>query len=225
MIGFLTGRIAMKASDHVVIDVNGVGYVVYCSEQTIFSLPPIGEIARVYTDLLVREDLLQLFGFSSQTEREWYRLLVTVQGVGSKAAMAILGALPAERIGRAITLGDYVAVKAAPGVGPKLAQRIVNELKDKAAMLMSRSFDDAPVVAVEKTENDAVVERFDAVPSPPQPQSMSKGVDAEAMSALENLGYDRISAAQAVSSARADAPDADLNTLIRVALKALAPKG
>ena len=137
MIGRIAGVILHRASDHVLIDVRGVGYIVHVTQRTLAALPPVGQAAALYTDMLVREDLLQLFGFPTLLEKEWHRLLITVQGVGAKASMAILGALGAEGTGRAIALGDWNAVKAAPGVGPKLAQRVVMELKDKAPAVMA----------------------------------------------------------------------------------------
>ena len=126
MIGRIAGRIDYRASDHVLIDVRGVGYLVYCSERTLQSLPRVGEHTALYTDLVVREDLLQLFGFPTLIEKEWHRLLMSVQGVGAKASLAILGALGPEGVGRAIALGDWNSVKAARGIGPKTAQRVVN---------------------------------------------------------------------------------------------------
>ncbi|PKP72691.1 MAG: Holliday junction branch migration protein RuvA, partial [Alphaproteobacteria bacterium HGW-Alphaproteobacteria-6] len=137
MIGRLAGILAHRGSDQVLIDVRGVGYVVHVSTRTMAALPATGGACVLYTDLLVREDLLQLFGFATMAEREWHRLLTTVQGVGAKASMAILGTLGPEGTGRAITLGDWSAIKAAPGVGPKLAQRVVMELKDKAPAIMA----------------------------------------------------------------------------------------
>ena len=114
MIGRIAGVILHRAMDHVLIDVRGVGYIVHVSQRTAAALPPVGEATALYTDLLVREDLLQLFGFPSPLEREWHRLLMTVQGVGAKASMAILGTLDADGQARAITLGDAASVKAAP---------------------------------------------------------------------------------------------------------------
>ena len=137
MIGKLSGRIDYKATDHVLLDVRGVGYVVYCSDRTLAALPGPGEAVALYTDLLVREDLLQLFGFPTLVEKEWHRLLTSVQGVGAKASLAILSALGPDGVGRAIALGDWNAIKAAKGVGPKIAQRVVAELKDKAPAVMS----------------------------------------------------------------------------------------
>ncbi len=119
MIGKLTGVIDYIGTDHAMIDVRGVGYIVFVSERTRMALPRRGEPVSLYTDLLVREDVMQLFGFASLLEKEWYRLLISVQGHRAKAAMAILGTLGAEATGRAIALGDWAAIKAAPGVVPK----------------------------------------------------------------------------------------------------------
>ena len=220
MIGKLTGRVDYKGSDHVLLDVNGVGYVVYCSDRTLSALPGQGEAAALFTELLVREDLLQLFGFPTLYDREWHRLLISVQGVGAKAAMAILGTLGAEGVARAISLGDAAAVKAAPGVGPKLAQRVVNELKDKAPGVMAmggeviEALGDATAVAP-ATQTDV------AAPTRARPSSSSQ---AEALSALKNLGYAPAEAAMAVAQAAGDVPDAETPALIRAALKLLAPK-
>ena len=123
MIGRLSGRVEWRGADQVLIDVGGGGYVVHVSERTLAALPGVGGHAVLYTDLLVREDLLQLFGFATLQEKELHRLLTSVQGIGARASQAILGALGAEGVSRAIALGDWAAVKAAPGVGPKLAQR------------------------------------------------------------------------------------------------------
>lgn len=139
MIGKVSGRIDYVAEDHALIEAGGVGYELWCSTRTLSALPPPGEVAALYTTLLVREDLMQLFGFMTREEREWHRLLTSVQGVGAKVGLAILGALGVEGAARAITLGDAKAVKAAPGVGPKLAQRIVLELKGKAPAMMAIS--------------------------------------------------------------------------------------
>ena len=132
MIGKLSGRLDWRGPDHVLIDVRGVGYIVHVSDRTLAAMPGVGEAVALYTELVVREDLLQLFGFPTLLEKEWHRLLTTVQGIGAKAALAILGTLGAEGVARAITLGDARAIQAAPGVGPKLAQRVVLELKAKA---------------------------------------------------------------------------------------------
>lgn len=217
MIGKLSGRIDYKGSDHILIDVRGVGYIVYVSDRVMASLPPKGEAVALYTDLLVREDLLQLFGFTTLVEKEWHRLLMSVQGIGAKASMAILGALGADGVSRAIALGDWSAVAKAKGVGPKTAQRVVIELKDKAPSVMAMSGGTAEAVDVEE-----VIE--DAAPKPRKAPPVQNMAQPEALSALGNLGYSPSEAASAVAQALGETPDLDTNGLIRVALKLLAPK-
>lgn len=219
MIGKLSGRIDYRGTDHVLLDVRGVGYLVYCSERTLAGMPTTGEFAALYTDLLVREDNLQLFGFPTLVEKEWHRLLMSVQGIGAKASLAILGALGPDGVSRAIALGDWNALKAAKGVGPKSAQRVVNELKDKAPSVMAMAGGVATV-------DDGVVLETDvpAIPSAPRP-APTQPAQAEALSALGNLGYAPGDAASAIATVLGDTPDADTATLIRLALKSLAPKG
>ena len=219
MIGRLAGRIAGRGPDFVMLDVGGVGYIVQVSERTLASLPGDGEATALFTELLVREDLLQLFGFPTLAEKEWHRLLMTVQGVGAKASMAILGALGPDGVGRAIALGDWSAVKAAPGVGPKIAQRVVNELKDKAPAVMAMG---GAMDAPDLIDNAPAK---DAVPDTPTPAPQSPGAQAEALSALANLGYAPGEAASAVAQAAGEDPGAETPVLIRAALKLLAPKG
>jgi len=220
MIGRLAGVILHRAADHVLIDVRGVGYVVHVSERTAAALPRVGEAAALYTDLLVREDLLQLFGFASLLEKEWHRLLTTVQGVGAKASLSILGTLGAEGLGRAIALGDARAVQRAPGVGPKLAQRVVLELKDKAPAIMAMGG------ALTVDLGDSAAAPADASEAPPRgAPAASAAAAAEALSALQNLGYGSSEAAAAVAGAAAGEPDAATPALIRAALRSLAPKG
>lgn len=220
MIGRIAGRIDYRASDHVLIDVRGVGYLVYCSERTLAALPGVGEHTALYTDLLVREDNLQLFGFTTLTEKEWHRLLMSVQGVGAKASLAILGTLGPEGVGRAIALGDWNAVKAAKGIGPKTAQRVVNELKDKAPEVMAMGATPAPMHDSGEAE---VIEHVVAPAPAPAPANAS--AQAEALSALTNLGYAPGEAAGAVAQAAGETAEADTGALIRAALKLLAPKG
>ncbi|MCH2094567.1 MAG: Holliday junction branch migration protein RuvA [Rhodobacteraceae bacterium] len=223
MIGRVAGRVEYKASDHVLIDVRGVGYVVYCSDRTLAALPPPGEATALFTDLLVREDLLQLFGFPTLVEKEWHRLLMSVQGIGAKASLAILGALGPDAVSRAIALGDWSAIKVAKGVGPKTAQRVVNELKDKVPTVMAMGVgqtaspgpQEAPAEAEPREQSLAVL-----------PSAATNGsAQAEALSALGNLGYAPAEAASAVAQAAGDMPEADTAALIRSALKLLAPKG
>jgi Holliday junction DNA helicase RuvA len=221
MIGKITGRIDYRAADHVLIDVRGVGYLVYCSDRTMAALPAVGEVTALFTDLVVREDLLQLFGFQTLVEKEWHRLLTSVQGVGAKASLAILGALGPDAVSRAIALGDWNAVKVAKGVGPKIAQRIVLDLKDKAPGVM------AMTGTLAEAHGDAEAEVIEAAaprraPKAPAPNATAQ---ADALSALGNLGYGPGDAAGAVAQASGEAPDADMKTLVRAALKLLAPKG
>ena len=163
MIGKIAGRIDYRAEDHVLIDVRGVGYLVYVSDRTMASLPGPGEAVALYTELLVREDNLQLFGFTTLVEKEWHRLLMSVQGIGAKASMAILGTLGPDGVSRAIALGDWAAVKAAKGVGPKTAQRIVLDLKDKAPGVMAMG--GTVTEAMDGPELDAVVETGEPAPA------------------------------------------------------------
>lgn len=220
MIGKLTGRIDYRATDHILLDVGGVGYLVYCSDRTMATLPGVGQICALFTDLVVREDLMQLFGFPTLAEKEWHRLLMSVQGVGAKAALAILGTLGPDGVGRAIALGDWNAVKAAKGIGPKIAQRIVLDLKDKApgVMAMGGTVAQATGDTLAAPTDDAVIEPV-VMAAPPA------SAQADALSALGNLGYGPSDAAAAVAQAAGGAPDADTPALIRAALKLLAPKG
>ncbi len=217
MIGKISGRLEYIGEGYVLIDTGGVGYEVFCSSRTLASMPKIGTPVAIFTELLVREDNLQLFGFPSMVEREWHRLLVSVQGVGAKAALAIMGTLGADAVSRAITLGDQAAIKAAPGVGPKLAQRVVLELKDKAAKMMAMA-GNAPRAAValnadtggQLPDEDMVID-----------DSNNSSAQADALSALVNLGYGQGDAASAI----AQVGEGDAGELIRAALRLLAPKG
>ncbi len=218
MIGKLTGRLAHRGTDHVMIEVAGVGYIVYCSDRTMATLPTPGEAVALYTDLLVREDLLQLFGFTTMVEKEWHRLLMSVQGIGAKASMAILGALGPDGVSRAITLGDWNAIKAAKGVGPKTAQKVVIELKDKAPGVMAMGG-----TLAEATGSVPTMEGAEVIEPVAMAHAPSGAAQAEALSALVNLGYKQGDAASAIAQASEDA--SETTDLIRVALKLLAPKG
>lgn len=221
MIGRIAGRIEYKAMDHVLIDVRGVGYMVFCSDRTLASLPGPGEAVALYTELMVREDLLQLFGFPTLVEKEWHRLLLSVQGVGAKASLAILGTLGPDGVSRAIALGDWNAVKAAKGIGPKTAQRVVNELKDQApsVMAMGQGEVTTPEDVPEVVETPVTAQAPRKAPA----AKPNASAQAEALSALGNLGYAPGEAAGAVAQAAGEAPDAGTSDLIRAALKLLAP--
>lgn len=232
MIGRIAGVILHRAPDHVLIDVRGVGYIVHISERTAASLPPVGQATALYTELVVREDLLQLFGFTSLLEKEWHRLLTSVQGVGSKVGMAILGTLGPDVLARSLALGDWSALRKAPGVGPKLAQRLVVELKDKAPAVMALggtlTVDPGPLTLIEPEGDDTgdapapAKDKAKATPAPARVNSAA--ASAEALSALSNLGYAPSEAAAAVAEASANEPEATTPALIRAALRLLAPK-
>jgi holliday junction DNA helicase RuvA len=204
MIGKLKGLVDSYGEDFVILDVNGVGYVVHCSGRTLQKLPRPGEATALSIETQVREDSIRLFGFSSEEERDWFRLLQTVQGVGSKVALGILSILSSAEIGAAIASQDKATVARAPGVGPKLAARIVAELKDKAPAFGSVD----PLVA--KLSGDD------------EPTSAPSSV-RDAISALVNLGYGRPQAAAAVAaSVKALGEGAETGALIRQGLKELA---
>jgi Holliday junction DNA helicase RuvA len=204
MIGKLRGVVDSYGDDTVVVDVHGVGYLVHCSARTLQSLPSPGEAATISIETWVREDQIRLYGFASDLEREWFRILTGVQGVGAKVALAILGTLKVSDLANAIALGDKAAIARTPGVGPKLAQRLVLELKDKAPAFASV---DPAVVKLQ----DELSERRASTPV------------SEAVSALVNLGYGEIQASAAVAAAvRAAGDKAKTEELIRHGLKELA---
>ena len=223
MIGKLSGRVDYKASDHVMLDVRGVGYMVYCSDRTLAVLPPVGEAVALYTDLLVREDLMQLFGFTSLVEKEWHRLLMSVQGIGAKASLAILGVLGPDGVSRSIAMGDWTALKAAKGVGPKTAQRVVIELKDKAPAVMAM-MDGAVQIHKDDVQEAAVIESArPAVPAELTPAA-TPSAQADALSALSNLGYAPGEVAAVVAQLSGEMAGGDSASLIRAALKKMVPK-
>jgi Holliday junction DNA helicase RuvA len=203
MIGKLKGILDSYGEDFVVVDVNGVGYVVHCSARTLQALPAPGEPVTLAIETHVREDQIRLFGFMADVEREWFRLLQTVQGVGTKVALAILGTLKPADLASAIAMRDKAMITRTPGVGPKVAERIVTELKDKAP-----AYTDV---------DPAVVRLSGAVDERRAPAPV-----ADAVSALVNLGYGQPQAAAAVAAAaRAAGEGADARQLIRLGLKEL----
>jgi holliday junction DNA helicase RuvA len=203
MIGKLKGLVDSISEDALILDVNGVGYVVAASARTMRNLPAIGEAATLHIETQVREDAIRLFGFLAEAERDWFRLLQSVQGVGAKVALAILGILSSAELNQAIALQDKAMVARAQGVGPKLAARIVAELKDKA-----------PAHGIADLGGDIA----GALP----PGALSRGAQ-DAVLALVNLGYSRPQAALAVAKGVAAlGADAETGALIRLGLKELA---
>jgi Holliday junction DNA helicase RuvA len=204
MIGKLRGVIDSYGEDFVVVDVSGVGYVVHCSARTLQHLPSVGEAATLSIETHVREDLIRLYGFRADQEREWFRLLQTVQGVGAKVALGILSVLEPGALATAIATGDKASVSRGPGVGPKLAGRIIAELKDKAPAFGA--------------VDPALIRLSDAVEDRRAPQPVS-----DAVSALVNLGYAQAQASAAIAAAlRQAGGGAEAKTLIRLGLRELA---
>ena len=193
MIAKLTGRLDSVSADAAVIDVGGVGYLVGASARTLTALGPIGGSVVIFTEMLVAEDFIRLVGFATAAEQEWFRLLTSVQGVGGRVALGILSALDPAELHRAVASGDKAMVSRAQGVGPKLAMRIVNELKDRTGAV--------PVGG--------------GLPAPPV-----VGAAADAVSALLNLGFRPAEASGAVMAAEGELGDgATLDALVRLALK------
>ncbi len=203
MIGKLKGTIEEIGSDYALIDVHGVCYIAHCSSRTLSKLGSAGEAAVLFIETYVREDQLKLFGFLTALEREWFNLLQSVQGVGTKVALAVLSTLTPSELANAIALQDKTSISRAPGVGPKVAVRIVTELKNKAPAFAGEA---AGTIGLKQELGEGVA---------PAPVS-------DAVSALTNLGYSREQAANAVAAARKTAGEgADSAKLIRLGLKEL----
>ena len=204
MIAHLRGVLAAVGDDHAIVDVGGVGYLVTVAPATLERLPRVGEAVELHTELVLREDGMTLYGFPDPADRSWFRLLQTVQGVGAKVALSVLGTLPPSELANAIALRDKASVARTPGVGPKVAERIVTELKDKA-----------PAFA---NVDPAVVHLAGAIDDHRAPRPV-----ADAISALVNLGYGQPQAAAAIAAAARSAGEkAETAQLIRLGLKELA---
>ena len=194
MIAHLKGVLTATGIDHAVIDVGGVGYLVGASARTLATIGPVGEAATLFTEMLVAEDFIRLVGFANAAERDWFRLLTGVQGVGARVALAILSALEPADLGRAVMAQDKATVARANGVGPKLAERIVRELKDKVGGVAL-----GPAAAA---------------------QVLPVGAGADAVSALLNLGFRPAEASSAVAAAEEElGAAATLDALVRLALR------
>ena len=205
MIGKLSGRIDSVSGSHVILDVNGVGYVVACSARTLRNIGAVGEATSLRIETHEREDAINLFGFADTVEQDWFRLLTTVQGVGAKVALAILGTVSPEQLAQAIAAQDKTAMTQADGVGPKLALRLVTELKDKIPTFMTSA---VRLSSSSETANAAL------------PPSLA----GDALSALINLGYRRAEAYAAVATVNQRNPAAKLDELIRLSLAELSRK-
>ena len=197
MIAKLTGFIDLLMDGWLILDVGGVGYRVFCSNRTLSKMPSRGEAAQLYIETQVREDHIHLFGFADAAEKEWFSVLTNVQGVGAKVGLAILSALSPEELSMALATGDAKAFTRASGVGPKLAQRIVSELKGKTPFVNSIGMLDSPAGVSHVINN----------------------VMEEAISALTNLGYGRSEAGVVIASIYKEHTDIGTNELIRLSLK------
>ena len=203
MIAKLTGVLDSSGEDWVVIDTNGVGYLIFCSTRTLINFPSCGEIVSLIIETHIREDHIHLYGFLDQAERDWFRLLTSVQGVGAKVGLGILSVLSPAELSDAILSEDKVMITRAPGVGPKLATRLLSELKDKTGGLPGSAFPSATASAASGKGAGSAV--FD-----------------DAVSALVNLGYQRSAAFSAVSSAiNTSSEAAPVEDLIRAGLREL----
>jgi len=200
LIAKLRGAIEAIEDGKCIVDVGGVGYLVFASSRTLGALPNPPAIASLLIETQVREDAISLFGFAEAAEREWFRLLTTVQGVGARVALNVLSALSTRELERAIALGDKVAIGRAQGVGPKLAIRIVTELKDKAPSMMLRGHGGEAAA---------------------MPAVAPRGPEADAVAALLKLGYSQGHAAEAVARAVRDLGEAPVDALIRECLRAM----
>ncbi|MFG1294554.1 Holliday junction branch migration protein RuvA [Xanthobacter variabilis] len=204
MIGKLKGVVDTVAEDHLILDVHGVGYLVHCSARTLRDLPRMGEATSLVIETHVREDMIRLYGFGSEAERDWFRLLLTVQGIGTKIALAVLSTLRPSELAQAVTLADKTMIARAQGVGPRVATRIVTELKDKVPGGLSSD------LGLPSVGGESVV-------------AAEGGAVADAISALVNLGYGPPQAHGAIAAAMREAgEDATTEKLIRLGLKELA---
>ena len=201
MIGKLTGKIDIVGVDHVIVDVGGVGYLVHCSSAALGRLSSGMEVS-LFIETKVSDDAIRLYGFVAGEEREWFRLLQTVQGVGARVALTILSVVKTSDLERSIVLGDKAVVGRASGVGPKLASRIVSELKDKAPGL--------------------VIQRHAEAGAMPSNSGETPVTESDAIAALMNLGYSQMAAVEAVARAGQDKDAMPLDVLIRESLRQLA---
>ncbi len=226
MIGRISGKIDYILDDHILLNVGGISYIVYVTQATISNLPKLGDQISLFTELIVKEDLLQLVGFVTNEELVWYKLLTSVQGVGSKAALALLSYIPIKTISRAILLEDSNTITAAQGIGPKIAKRIVVELKSKVPNMLK--FNKNLDITINKNPklsetNTDLTEKNNSLTY--VDNNINKK-EIDAISALVNLGYSQLDASQVIAKVT-DMSDKELDVeqLIRISLKTLISKG
>lgn len=227
MIGRISGVVDYISEDHIIIDVGGVGYIVYVTQITISNSPKLGEKISLFTELIVKEDLLQLVGFISPVEREWYKLLTSVQGVGSKAALALLGQIPIQVLSRAILLEDSTTITSAQGIGPKIAKRLVVELKGKVPNMIK--IQSKSETALDNLSNSTTSQTYE-ISQQKIDQEFSRNdvsqIEIDAISGLINLGYTQLNASQVVAKVINDSrEELVVEDIIRLSLKTLVVKG
>ena len=227
MIGRLSGVVDYISEDYIIIDVGGVGYIVYVTQITISNSPKLGEKISLFTELIVKEDLLQLVGFISPVEREWYKLLTSVQGVGSKAALALLGQIPIQVLSRAILLEDSTTITSAQGIGPKIAKRLVVELKGKVPNMIK--IQSKSETALDNLSNSPTSQTYE-ISQQKIDQEFSRNdvsqIEIDAISGLINLGYTQLNASQVVAKVINDSKEElVVEDIIRLSLKTLVVKG
>ena len=227
MIGRISGVVDYISEDHIIIDVGGVGYIVYVTQITISNSPKLGEKISLFTELIVKEDLLQLVGFISPVEREWYKLLTSVQGVGSKAALALLGQIPIQVLSRAILLEDSTTITSAQGIGPKIAKRLVVELKGKVPNMIK--IQSKSETALDNLSNSTTSQTYEISQQKIDQEFSRKDVsqiEIDAISGLINLGYTQLNASQVVAKVINDSrEELVVEDIIRLSLKTLVVKG
>ena len=227
MIGRISGILDYVSADHILVDVGGVGYIVYVTQSTISNLPNLGDIISLFTELVVKEDLLQLVGFITPVEREWYKLLTSVQGVGSKAALALLGQIPIQNISRAILLEDFTTITSAQGIGPKIAKRIVVELKGKVPDMIKIHYKSETLF--NNSNNELTSQNYETNKQKKDQNFFQNDVsqkEIDAISALMNLGYSQLNSSQVIAKIiDASNEELDVEDIIRLSLKTLVSKG
>ena len=218
MIGKISGIIEVIGSDSILVDVGGVGYIVNISANTRASLPAIGEKVSLYTDMLVREDSIQLVGFISSLEKEWFGLLTSVQGVGAKAALAILGTVPLKQLSRSISLGNTDYITSAQGVGPKIAKRILLELGQK---VLNLNLDVEQKTSSNNLNSNETIDEESGqnVSQNDFGKDIANNQESEAISALVNLGYDKLNSTRVVAKILDESSDLQISEIIRLSLQ------
>ena len=227
MIGRISGKLNYISADHILVDVSGVGYILYVTQTTLANLPKLGNTVSLFTELVVKEDLLQLVGFVSPVEREWYKLLTSVQGVGSKAALALLSQLPIQVLSRAILLEDSITISSAQGIGPKIAKRLVVELKGKVPNMIK--IQSKSETAIDNLSNSLTSHNYE-ISQQKIDQEFSRNdvsqIEIDAISGLVNLGYSQLNASQVVAKVINDSrEELVVEDIIRLSLKTLVLKG